>query len=61
MDINRDIQSHFKRFPQYITPSCVVFYDVKDYNNYMKTYNDDIEKKYKIVEDNIYISEASKK
>jgi len=23
---------------KYITPNCIVFYDVKDYNNYMKKY-----------------------
>ena len=45
MDINRDIQCHFKKYVKYITPNCVIFYDVKDYNNYMKEYVDD-EKKY---------------
>jgi hypothetical protein len=56
MDINRDIQQHFKKYVRYITPNCIVFYDVKDYNNYMKTYIDS-EKKYKTISDN----ETSKK
>ena len=38
MDINRDIQCHFKKYVKYITPNCIVFYDYKDYNNYMKNY-----------------------
>lgn len=38
MDINRDIQCHFKRFCKYITPNCIVFYDCKEYNEYMKEY-----------------------
>jgi hypothetical protein len=38
MDINRDIQHHFKKYVKYITPNCIVFYDYKDYNNYMKNY-----------------------
>jgi hypothetical protein len=56
MDINKDIQQHFKRMPKYITPNCIVFYDYKDYNNYMKNYTDD-EKIYK----EVHISIQSKK
>lgn len=43
MDICQDLNSHFKKYVKYVTPNCIVFYDVKDYNNYMK--------KYKIVND----------
>lgn len=56
MDINRDIQSHFKKCVKYITPNCIIFYDRDSYNLYMKNYNDD-EKKYKIISDD----ESSKK
>lgn len=38
MDINRDIQQHFKKYVKYVTPNCITFYDVKDYNDYMKKY-----------------------
>jgi len=55
-NISRDINNHFKRYPQYITPRGIIFYNRDDYNFYIKD-----EKKYKIVEDNIYISEVSKK
>ena len=36
--ISRDINNHFKRLPKYITPKGVIFYNVIDYNNYMKNY-----------------------
>lgn len=38
MDISQDLNSHFKKYVKYITPNCIVFYDYKDYNNYMKNY-----------------------
>lgn len=38
MDINRDIQCHFKKYVKYITPNCIVFYERNSYNLYMKTY-----------------------
>jgi hypothetical protein len=56
MDVNRDIKQHFSRFQKYITPNCIIYYDKKDYDNYIKNYNDD-EKKYKTISDD----EASKK
>jgi hypothetical protein len=56
MDINRDIQSHFKKYVKYITPRGVIFYNYSEYNNYMKQDNED-EKKYKTISDD----ETSKK
>lgn len=38
MDISQDLNSHFKKYVKYITPNCIIFYDVIDYNNYMKNY-----------------------
>ena len=38
MDISQDLNSHFKRFHKYITPNCIIYYDKKDYDNYMKNY-----------------------
>ena len=38
MDISQDLKSHFKKYVKYITPNCIIFYEVNDYNNYMKTY-----------------------
>jgi hypothetical protein len=58
MDVNRDIQCHFKRFPKYITPNCIIFYDYKEYNNYMKEYIE-CKKKYKNVD--LHNSSHSKK
>jgi hypothetical protein len=49
MDINRDIQCHFKKYVKYITPSGIIFYDHKEYDNHMKHYES--EKKYEIVKD----------
>lgn len=40
MDINRDIQSHFKRLSKYITPRGIIFYDKWSYDIYMN--NEDI-------------------
>jgi hypothetical protein len=58
MDINRDIQCHFKKYVKYITPNCIVFYDCVEYNNYMKEYIIDDKKIYPKVND---ISIHSKK
>ena len=44
--ISRDINNHFKRLPKYITPRGVIFYNVIDYDNYMKEYIE-CQKKYK--------------
>jgi hypothetical protein len=50
--INRDIKNHFDRFPKYITPRGVIFYDKWSYDVYMNNEDiNDIGKKYKIVLD----------
>lgn len=46
MDISQDLKSHWKKYVKYVTPNCIVFYDKKDYNNYMKTYLEVSETKY---------------
>jgi hypothetical protein len=35
-NISRDINNHFSRCPKYITPRGIIFYDRKDYDNYIK-------------------------
>jgi hypothetical protein len=40
MDINRDIQCHFKKYVKYITPRGIIFYDKWSYDVYMN--NEDI-------------------
>ena len=57
-NISRDIQCHFKRLPKYITPRGLIFYDCKEYNNYMKEYIE-CQKKYKIID--LHNSSHSKK
>ena len=34
-NISRDINNHFSKYPKYITPSGIVFYDKFSYDVYM--------------------------
>jgi hypothetical protein len=36
MDISQDLKSHFSRLPKYITSRGIVFYDRKDFDNYIQ-------------------------
>jgi hypothetical protein len=36
MNISQDLKSHFSRLPKYITSRGIVFYDRKDYDNYIQ-------------------------
>jgi hypothetical protein len=36
MDISQELKSHFSRLPKYTTPRGIIFYDRKDYDNYIK-------------------------
>jgi hypothetical protein len=40
MDISQDLKSHWKRYIKYVTPNCIIFYDLHEYNTYMKKYNE---------------------
>ena len=42
--ISRDIKNHFERFPKYITPRGVIFYNKKNYDEYVKKYEEVDEK-----------------
>jgi hypothetical protein len=44
MDISQDLKSHWKKYIKYVTPNCIIFYDLYEYNNYMKKYNEVNEK-----------------